>query len=103
MCGKINLDKRAKVQVKRNQNTDEADPEHQVQYVQQAFGFLFFGYKAQSYYWEIIVVLRKTTMALIGVVLNRDIRLKGIISMFLIIFALLLHVRKVPHNSRDMF
>jgi len=39
--------------------------------VKEKFGFLFNGYKWQSFYWEIIIMYRKILMILISVFLNR--------------------------------
>jgi|JI10StandDraft_1071094.scaffolds.fasta_scaffold221452_1 hypothetical protein len=38
--------------------------------VKEKFGFLFNGYKRQSFYWEIIIMYRKILMILISVFLN---------------------------------
>ena len=36
------------------------------------YGFLFIGYEARTYYWEVCVIIRKALISLIGVVLATD-------------------------------
>jgi hypothetical protein len=36
----------------------------------QKFGFLYNGYKPSSYYWEAIIMYRKTMLIFIAIVLN---------------------------------
>jgi hypothetical protein len=66
------------------------------------FSFLFLGYKTKSFYWEIVVMLRKALLVIIAVVFKFDPRLQGLLSMVLVYFALVAQVRRLPYTSHHM-
>jgi hypothetical protein len=43
------------------------------------FGFLFLGFKLESYFWEAVVSIRKTTLYIIAVAFRSDLRMQVVL------------------------
>jgi len=66
------------------------------------YGFLFLGYKSEIAYWEVVVMLRKIAISLIGVIVAVDFRLQGMSGMLVVIFALYAQLRYSPFVQADL-
>ena len=56
------------------------------------------GFKRQSYYWEIIIMMRKALLYMVSVAFSFDKRLQGSFGMFIIFIAAVMHARRLPFN-----
>ncbi|KNC46250.1 polymorphic outer membrane protein [Thecamonas trahens ATCC 50062] len=68
-------------------------------FVSVAFGFLYSGYRAQHWYWEFVVVLRKVAGLLIVVFVESPLHQVGL-AMLLVVLSIVLQSRQMPLRSR---
>ena len=80
------------------QNASPAD----IQTFADNYGFLFLGYKPEIAYWEVVVMLRKIAICLIGVIVAVDFRLQGMSGMLVVIFAIFAQLRYSPFVQADL-
>jgi len=66
------------------------------------YGFLFLGYKSEIAYWEVVVMLRKIAISLIGVIVAVDFRLQGMSGMLVVIFAIYAQLLYTPFVQADL-
>jgi len=66
------------------------------------YAFLFLGYKSEIAYWEVVVMLRKVAISLIGVIVAVDFRLQGMSGMLVVIFASYAQLRYSPFVQADL-
>ena len=69
---------------------------------QKNYGFLFVGYKPQYYYWEIVVMIRKACLSLLGVVFAFDIRAQVNLGILVLMVAAIAQAYLSPFDSKPM-
>ena len=69
---------------------------------QSNFGFLFQGYHPELYFWEIVVIMRKACLSLVGVVFAFDIRMQVNMGLLVLIVATFAHMAYQPFTTDIM-
>ena len=71
--------------------------------MREKFGFLYKGYKLDSFYWECLIMYRKVAMIFISVFLNGiGAIVQALVVLLLLIFFILLTLHKKPYHSRKL-
>lgn len=71
--------------------------------MREKFGFLYKGYKLDSFYWECLIMYRKVAMIFISVFLNGiGAMVQALVVLLLLIFFILLTLHKKPYHSRKL-
>jgi hypothetical protein len=66
------------------------------------YGFLFLGFQAPSYYWEVIIMIRKALVSSFAVAFESDRRLQGLSGLMVLFVATILHARHLPFALWEM-
>ena len=69
---------------------------HSLSAFYQNYSFLFLGYSQDHYFWEVLVLLRKTLVALLGVTLSTRPRTQGMAGILIIFIFTVLHSNHKP-------
>lgn len=70
--------------------------------VVQRYHFLFKGYEAKFYYWEIVIMCRKILMVSIAVFFSYDIQIQALLATLLVVSSLCMHALACPYVSDSM-
>ena len=71
--------------------------------VKEKYGFLYKGYKVDSYYWECVIMYRKVAMIFISVFLNGiGTMIQALVVMVLLVFFIVVTQRYKPYYSRQL-
>ena len=66
------------------------------------YSFLFLGFSAECYYWDIVLTVRKTILYCISGVLTSDLRMQGMIGLLVVMCSIAAHARKLPFSEMQM-
>ena len=67
------------------------------------YGFLYRGYSKDRYYWEIVIMMRKTAMVLIATFgLRATVPTQGLLALFVISMAMAAHLKLRPHEDDSL-
>ena len=67
-------------------------------HIQSIFGFLFIGYKDNSFYWEFMVLIRKISFLAVALFWE-DPFLQSIVGLFVIILSIMIHMAVWPYQQ----
>ena len=67
--------------------------------IQSIFGFLFVGYKDETFFWEFTVLLRKICFLAVALFWE-DAFLQSIVGLFVIILSIIIHMASWPYQQR---
>jgi hypothetical protein len=67
-----------------------------------SFSFIFLGFKDKSFYWEVLVMLRKTLLVSLTVAFKFDRRLLGHLGLLIYMYASIAHSRRLPYVNDVM-
>mmetsp|Transcript_6151 Transcript_6151/g.5544 ORF Transcript_6151/g.5544 Transcript_6151/m.5544 type:complete len:320 (-) Transcript_6151:481-1440(-) len=69
----------------------------------QKFGFLYNGYKRKNYYWEIIIMYRKTLCIFVSVFLNRiGVIVQALVMLIILVIFMQVHGMRRPFIARTL-
>ena len=67
------------------------------------YGFLYRGYSKDRYYWEIVIMMRKTAMVLVATFgLRATVPTQGLLALFVISMAMAAHLKLRPHEDDSL-
>lgn len=68
--------------------------------VKEKYYFLYMGYKQKFFYWDIVVVLRRSILVVINVGIS-GVRLQSLMILLVLVLAGVAHMKVYPYENRD--